>query len=772
MIKALSAVAAFLLLTLSVLSANMAYAQQTEDFTVAEIKLVGLDRVLPGTVLAFVGFDSGDVVDAEVLEATVGRLFDTGLFRDIEVYRDGDTVVINVSENPTINKIRFEGMVNLDPTQVLDLLESQDIANGRVFKRGNAGFIERTVSTFYRQTSRFLATAEVVPVPLEDNRVDLVVDITEGPAAVVERINFHGNQVFAEDDLHELFEIKEAGFINSIFDRDVYTQSGFEGDLDRLRRHYLNAGYIRFVILSTDVQVLPDAGSIEIDIFVSEGAQFRFAEAAFSTTNTTISPAAMQAAVSYQVGTVFSDKEVETTRMALRRLMRQQGHAFATVEVDTRIIDADLEVEVEYTLAAGKVVEVRNIEFIGNNITQDVVLRRQLELLEGETFAIDKLEYSLIRLRRNGYLRDARAFERPAGDDQVDIDIEVDEATRGAFLVGAGYSNTDGLSFKLDFSRNNILGTGNDFAFFVETDGDEHNFNIKLDTPGITDSGISRSVGIFYDVTESDSDDANVTDIDTTGIDLTYTIPYDRNWSWRVGAVVEHNRIHDHEVLLNAPTVPSDNRSSLYVDRFGDKQQFLRLVAGLGFDSRDRAFDTTEGIKFDALTEVAIPPSDVKYYKVRVRGDYYRPLDDERRSLFFAQSQLRYGNKYGNGIYPYYERFSISSGQLRGFDTSEIGPQGDDVAIAGLAAFNTTFELQRQMRIFGTEGVRGGAFVDIAGLWDPESGEKDEGEGLRSSAGLLLKIRTPVFPFALSYGIPLRKKKDDKLQKFQFRIGF
>lgn len=763
--------AAALLVSAALAAGPLPAAAQEGDFAVSRIRLEGLVNVEDSTVLAFVGFERGDTVDDEVLASTVSRLFETGLFRDIEILRDGDEVVISLVENPTISSIRFDGMFNLDDERVLELLDSQDIAPGRIFRRGNSEYIERVILDFYRQNSRFLASVEVITAPEPGNQVGLVVAVSEGPPAVVTEINFHGNEVFSDSELKDAFEIKETGLINSLFDNDVFTREGFDGDLDRLLRLYLNDGHVRFVILSSDVRVDPDAGGIVIDIFVSEGAQYRFSEPVIDLGDADITMEQARAAATYAAGEPFSDRDVNGYRDALRRLMRQEGHAFAAVEAETVINDDTLEVEVDYTLIPDEVAEVNRIRFVGNNLTRDIVLRRQMELVEGETFALDKLEYSLTRLRRSGYLREARATERRVGDDKVDVDVEVQEEGSGNFVIGAGYSSSSGLSFKIDFSRNNIFGSGNDLHLSLGFEDDDRELLFRLEEPGITDSGIKRDFSLFYN-SELAEGSGVPEDIDNYGTALTYTVPIDREWSWDFGGVVELSRIENSAGLINTPSEPFDDMSREFIEQVGPRQQAIRFVAGLGYDSRDRAFDTTEGGRFSVRTETTVPPSDIKYFVTSLNSEYFRPLDEQRRNVLYMRLQGRYGDDYGDGIFPYYKRFYISSGNLRGFDADKIGPQGNNVSIGGQMTMNANVEVERKVRLFGTEGVRLGAFLDTAGLWHDFEHFSDETGDFRSSAGVLVKIRTPVFPIAISYAVPLRKQDGDELEQFQFRIGF
>lgn len=749
---------------------NLPAPSLAEDFVVGRIELEGLDKISEGTVLAFVAFDRGDTIDEEVLAATVARLFETGLFRDVGIVRDGDVVVIELSENPTIRAIRFEGMEELAEDRVTDILAGQDVAVGRIYKRGDDDFIVQAMKSLYGSQSMFLATAQVVTVPLPNNLVDLVVEINEGARVSIGAITFHGNTVFSDAELRDVFELKESGLIDTFFERDVYSESKLAGDLERIRREYLNQGYVRFDILSYDVALDSDTGALGIDVYLDEGVQYSFGAVTFSDDASDLSEEQLVAAATYAPGEVFADRLVQSYRTALLRLLRQQGHAFARVEPVVAIDDASFAVDVKYVLIPDVVAEVRRINFIGNNLTQDLVLRRQLELVEGETFDIDKLDYSLTRLRRTGFLTSVKANERRVGDDQVDVDIEVEERSQGALSVGAGYSNSDGLSFELNFARNNIFGTGNDFSMRARNEKNRNLLSASYREPNISESGITRNVSFFFSEGSASSSSSDIDDTGSIGANLTYEIPIDRNWSWTLGSEVSKNDLNQS---FDDPRCPDDyNQACAFVSRYSNSIKTLQLIGGLTYDSRNSAFSPTSGTRWNIVSRLAMPPSDASYYTINSNVVSYLSLDEKERNILIFDANLRYGAATGNHVYPYFRRFYISSGELRGFKASSVGPTADNVNYGGTLVASGSVELERRVNLFGIEGARAGLFIDAAGIYAKSDNTAFVGEGVRTSAGALLKIRTPVLPLAFSYGIPLTKKNTDVFEKFQFSIGF
>ena len=740
---------------------------QTEDFVVNDISIVGLDKIGNQTVLAFVSFDKGDIIDEKVLAATVSRLFETGLFRNVEIFREGDQVRIEISENPTIRAIRFEGLDELADDRVTEILAGQDIAVGRVYKRGDDDFIEQSMRSLYRSQSLFLATAQVVTVPLDGNLIDLVIEVNEGEEVGILSINFFGNEVLDGDDIKGVFELKESGLLDSFFERDVYGESKLTGDLERLRREYLNRGHVRFEILSYDVSLDSENAGLVIDVFISEGAQYSFGDAIFSESLTGFDEEELRALATFTKGEVYSEQLANSYRDELLRFLRQSGHAFAQVDQNIQIDDANFAVNVKYVMIPDVVAEVRHINFIGNNLTQDLVLRQQLELVEGEVFDIDKLDFSLTRLRRSGYLTSVKANERRVGDDQVDVDIEVAERSQGALSVGAGFSNSDGLSFEVNFSRNNIFGTGNDIFLKARTEDDGNEFSATFREPNITDSGITRNVSFTF--RQGSSGNTSSDDTGSLGGSLSYEIPIDRNWSWTAGAEAVQNTFDASTAAC--PSTDFDLSCAFGV-RYGTKVNTLQLIGGLTYDSRDSSFNPTEGLRWHLGSRVAVPPSDASYYTATSDVDYYLSLDEKDQNILSLDSSFRYGDATGSNIFPYFRRFYLSSRDLRGFDISSIGPQDNNSNVGGRFVAAASAELERRVTVFGVEGARTGLFIDSAGIFDAFGGSDIDGEGYRVSAGLLLKIQTPALPLAFSYGFPLIKEENDTLRALQFNIGF
>lgn len=760
-----------LLLTILLGSGLGTAALAQERFEVSEVEISGLKRIGASTVLGQIGFERGDIIDARIMSQAIGRLYATGLFRDVEVGRSGTTVSIAVTENPTIRTIRFEGMSELDEEKVLELLAGRDIAPGRIFKRGDAEFISEGIETFYEQINYFLTAAQTVTVPLEDNTVDLVVQVTESEKTKVVAIRFHGNVAYAESELLDVLELRTSSLFSGFFDRDAFSDVEFEADLERLRSFYTNAGFIRFEVLSTDISIA--SGGIEIDIFLAEGARYSFAQPEVTAPAAIVDLDEAIALAPFSAGEVFSDQLVENYRASLLSILRDDGYAFAQVEAQTLIDDANLAVVVDVAIDPGQKVIVREINFIGNNITADEVLRMQMEILEGEQFSQDKLEYSLTRLRRTSYILAAQATEIQVAPDLVDLEVEVTETNRGTFLIGFGYSSTEKLSFRVSFQRNNILGTGNDFSINAENSSSKRSLDFDLHQANITDSGISRNFKVYYLDDRPDTTTASSNSFDRIGGRVAYNIPLNREWSWNAGLDANRTKINNATAITTVGPPPAGvtDEAVPFIQEYGDSQFNFTSLIGLRYDTRDSANATSRGILAELNLDLALPPGEVSYYKINGTASYFQAISQDKRTVLNVRGRVGITDSIGSDIHPFYERYAIGSGNLRSFKLSSIVIRDRaGKSIGGRVLATGSVETERTLDLFDGQSVRAGLFLDVANLW-PELGETAPGHGLRASAGVQFKIRTPVFPLSFTYGIPLKKQPGDVTENFQFRIG-
>ena len=746
--------------------ADPAWAQ-AEPFVVEEIRFDGLVAIAPSTALASIDIAKGDVADEASIARTIASLYSTGLFSEVSVFRaDGNVLLIKIVENRTINSVRLVNTDTINADDLLKILEQVGIGVGRIYSTSMKGVIQRIVDRLFAQKSRYLTVSSVTTVPLERNRIDIVITVVDSRSARIAKINIRGAESFSEAELLDLFELKTKGLVSTWFDVDIYSEEALDGDLERLRSHYFNAGFVRFQVKSSDIRLVADTADIEIEITISEGDRYRFGEPAIIGPNP-LPADLIEELKSYQAGDFFSDVASIDYARRLRDALRDVGYAFAKVESQTAINDEQQQVVVSYNMEPGRIVLVNQIEFIGNRETRDLVLRRQMALLEGAAYSRAKLETSLVRLRRTGYLNSVQAVERKLSDELIDIDIVVEEDSYGILLFGVGYSNVDRVSFDASISRRNVLGSGNDFSASVKYTKKESKLNFQLREDFITDTGIGRNLDLNFSEIKPSQDNSKDYAARKIGLMVTYDVPLNDDWSWVASFGLEHSRLLSPEkIRVNSD---ADSNGALdYLSKYGSSAIGANYGLGIVRDTRDSAYLPQDGSIVSAGLQLAAPPGKLRHGSVSLSGRIYRLIVDD--IVAEVNSRLEYGFDYGNGVYPYYSRYYLRSSDLRGFNPYRVGPRDSDTnnSIGGRLLSASRIEINRPV---GSDklNLRGGVFLNVASLWSRPSDFRFS--DFRVSAGVVLRVRTPFAPLVISYGFPVIKKRGDPLQKFQFSLG-
>ena len=416
-----------------------------QSFVVEDIRVESLRRVSTGTVFNELPIAVGDTVDAADTAAAIKRLFATGFFDDVRIERDGGTLVVVVEERPSIADIEFSGNETLKTEDLLESLGGVGFAVGRTF---DPAVLNRTIQELrdsYFAQGRYSAEIEATVTPLERHRVGIHFDIDEGEVARIRRINIVGNQSFEEDDLLDRFESTTRTLFSWLTGSDRYSKQKVAGDLERLRTHYLNRGYINFSVDSTQVSVTPDKRFIYITINVSEGKTFDVGTVELAG-DLIVSPEELLDLVEVREGDVFNRSDVAQTASKVKTRLGDEGYAFANVNPVPEVREDDGLVNLAFFIDPGQRVYVRRIEFRGNHDTRDEVLRREMRQLEGAWVVNRDLDRSRQRLLQLGHFSEVRIETEavPGTSDQVDVIVHVTERASGALLLSAGYAQGPG----------------------------------------------------------------------------------------------------------------------------------------------------------------------------------------------------------------------------------------------------------------------------------------------------------------------------------------
>ena len=751
--------AAFLLL------AVVRAAAQADAFVVGDIRLEGLQRITAGTVFNYLPIKVGDTVDGTRTAEALRALFGTGFFRDVQLERDGDTLVVSVVERPSIGSIEFSGNEELKTEDLLSALEQMGFAQGRVFNQSTFDQVKRELHRTYFATGKYAARITGIATPLERNRVAVKFEISEGVVAKIRQINIVGNAAFDDDDLRDDFELDTTGVFSFITRSDRYSKPKLAADLETLRTFYLDQGFINFSIDSTQVSITPDKQDVYITINITEGGRYVVRDV-YLQGALIVPDEELFDLITVVQGEEFSRKHVTETARRIGNRLGTEGYSFANVNAVPEIDEAQKRVDLTFFVDPGKRVYVRRINFKGNAKTRDEVLRREMRQMESGWISTELVERSRVRLNRLGFFESV-TVETPAvagTSDQVDVDFTVVERPSGNLLLGAGYSDSQGAVFDISVTEENVLGGGNRLRASFNTSKVSRDISVSWLNPYWTVDGVSRGIDVYN--RRTDASDANLADyeLDQLGTGATFGIPISEFTRVNLGFNVEQT-----DFIVD----PFPSREIRDFEReSGDRYITLLATGAWAKDSRNSRFLPTRGSLSRLSAEIAVPGSDLKYYKLFARHQRLFPLPED--FAFVLEGELGYGDGYGGtSALPLTENFFAGGlRSVRGFRANTLGPRdfpygrplGGNLKVVGTAELILPLPFTTDSNTF-----RVTTFLDAGNVYGPK--EDFDFDSLRYSTGIAAIWLSPVGPLTMSFAKPLEKQEGDVTDGFQLTFG-
>ena len=742
-------------------------SRAAEPFVVKDIRVEGLQRISAGTVFNYLPVKVGDTMTEKKSQDAVRALFKTGFFRDVRLESDKNVLIVKVVERPSIAGIKISGTKEMSEADLKKGLKEIGLAEGRVFNKSLLERVEQELRQQYFARGYYAVEIRPTVTPLERNRVDINIEVAEAKVARIREINVVGNRLFSDKQLRKLFTLGPKPWYAPFSSRDKYSKQKLAGDLERLRNFYQDQGFLEFNNDSTQVSITPDKEQIYITVNITEGKKYTVS--GFKLAGTFAVPEKeLSALVGIKPGDVFSRKEVTETTKKITDRLANDGYAFANVNAIPDVDKEKSQVYFTFFVDPGRRVYVRRINFSGNVATRDDVLRREMRQLEGGWYNAAKIERSRVRLQRLGFFDDVNV-ETPAvpgSPDQVDVNVTVKERPTGNLMLGVGYSDTDGLLLNASISQSNLLGSGKELTVSFDNSRSVTNFNINYVNPYYTQDGISRGFNIYSSKVDAAAANTASYTADTRGLGVFFGIPLSEDNSINLGASIENVVLHTN---TSSAQIAQD-----FVARYGSSNTNLKATAGWAHDTLDSTLLPTKGSLQRASLEIAIPGSDVEYYKLTYLAGHYWPLTDT--FTFKVKGEVGYGSGYGStGSLPFYKNFFAGgSSTVRGFRSNSLGPRDSlppNDPIGGnrrvLANMELLFPLPGSSR--DNKSMRLSLFTDGGMVYGP--GEKPDLGQLRYSAGLAFNWYSPVGPLSFSYAIPLNDKPGDQTESFQFTLG-
>jgi outer membrane protein insertion porin family len=738
-----------------------------ESFVVRDIRVEGLQRIAAGTVFNYLPIKVGDAVSDKAVQEAIRALHKTGFFKDVRLERQGEVLIVSVVERPSIGGIHILGTREMPEDDLKKGLKEIGLAEGRVFNSSLLDRVEQELRQQYFSRGFYGVAIKPTVTPLERNRVDVTLDVAEGKPARIRSINLVGNSVFADDDLFDMFSLGPAPWWALFSSRDQYSKQKLAGDLERLRNHYQDRGYLEFTVDSTQVALTPDKEHLYVTINLTEGRKFTIKS--FKVAGKFVVPEAeLRGLVELVPGQVFSRRKVTETTKALTDRLANEGYAFANVNAIPEVDRDKSEVALTFFIDPGKRTYVRRVNFSGNSVTRDDVLRREMRQLEGGWYAADKIQRSRTRLQRLGIFEDVNV-ETPAvpgTQDQVDVNVAVKERSTGSLMFGVGYSDADKFTVNASITESNVFGTGKELNASFDNSKSTTNFSVRYVDPFYTRDGVSRGYSVFRSKVDAAAANTAAYNTDTIGAGVFFGIPLSEDNSLHLGADVENVSIETSSTSANV--------AQQFVAEHGSSNTLVRTTVGWSRDTLDNRLMPTRGSIQSISGEASVPGSDIEYFKLVYQLGHFWPVGDS--ASFRLKGELGYGNGYGNtATLPFYKNFYAGgSSSVRGYQSRSLGPVdpvsgdpvgGDKRVIGNMELFfpmpGASQDTSKSMRL--------SLFVDAGMAYG--NGQKYDLNELRYSCGMAFNWFSPVGPLGFSYGNPFRNRDGDNLERFQFTLG-
>lgn len=744
------------------------------EFTVSDIEVEGLQRVSAGSVFSAFPVSIGESVDQLELAAAIKDLFRTGLFTDIEASRDKNVLILTVRERPSITSIEIEGNKNIETPMLMDALTNAGLQEGQVFRRATLERLELEILRSYIGQGRYNARVQANAETLPRNRVAISLEINEGSVAAIRHLNIVGNEAFDDDTLLDLFELKTTSLWNSLTNADKYARERLSGDLETLRSHYLNRGFIDFSVESSQVSISPDKQQVFIAISLNEGPEYTVSEVNLRG-NLIVDESELRELIPIEEGDVFSQARVTAISELLSRRLGREGYAFATVNGVPEPGD-DNTATVTFFVEPGKRAYVRRINFEGNVSTRDDVLRQEMTQMEGGVASTDRIEFSKTRLERLGFFEtvDVQTTPVPGTDDLVDVNYSVTEQATGSLSASVGFSQSSGVILGANVSENNFFGSGKRVSFGLNVSDSVKSANFSYQNPYYTVDGVSRGFSVFARETDFEEQDITSFLLDEYGGRMNFGYPIDNATRLNFGVGYTFSRVK--EGLFSATEIQD------FIDEEGNDFNNYFLFGSWRRSTLNRGILPTGGYSVSVSADVAVPGSDLTFYKLSQRNDFYQPLNDAQSWVFRARSEIGYGNGYdGRDVMPFYEHFFAGGyGSVRGYRANSLGPRGGQVdgdnttpdPFGGNFLTEASLELIFPTPFAGdSRSMRTAFFVDAGQVFDTSRAFSWTLEDVRTSAGVGFQWITAVGPLAFSVARPLNDISGDDTQVFQFSLG-
>ena len=739
-----------------------------QNFSFSRIDVDGNKRIETSTIITYSGLATDQVFGADDLNRAYQNILASGLFESVEVVPNGNRLIINVNEFPTVNKIAFEGNRRVNDNTLKSIIGLQP---RRVFNPDKVDADRAAIVQVYADQGRLAARVTPKIIRRSDNRVDVIFEIFEGGLTEIERIGIVGNKVFSDRRLRRVLDTKQAGFLRLFVRRDTFLADRIDFD-ERLLTDFYNArGYIDFKVNDVNAELTEENNAYFVTFNVREGQMFRFGDVTLISERSDIDVEDFQIAVSAETGDVYSPTLMEKNLSRLEARATQLGLDFVRVTPRVTRNDADLTLDVEFVLEQGERVFVERIDITGNTTTLDRVIRRQFRISEGDPFNPRLIREAAERIRALGLFGNAGVNAREGTQPgQIIVDVEVEEQPTGSLQLGATYSGDNGFGVVIDYSERNFLGRGQALSFAIRSGVDNQSYEFNFTEPEFLNPELRFNLGLSYG--ETDNQGAAY---DTNSLDITPSLSF---------PISDYSRLSvrgniSATQMLNASGVGSIIEAEANLERVDD--------AGFGFtyryDTRGVGLDPSSGIAVIYNQDFGGMAGDKGAYSkstIRTIGERAIMNEDVVLRGVFEAGWLH----HSEGSSRVTDRFFLPATVLRGFEFAGMGPRQRSIngvindPLGGSKYTVAKFEVDFPLGLPEEYGMSGGAFYHAGNLWDTGATVTNQDDRLeydngswRHVVGATLYWTTPIGPLRFDFTRALKKETHDVERTFDMSIA-
>ena len=782
-----------------------------EEFLVSDIRIIGLQRVSTGSIFNVIPISVGDRIDLRKSSDITRSLFSTEQFDDIQIAKDGNTLIISVLERPSISGIDISGNKALKTEQLIESLDGVGIKEGEVYKRSTLEKVKSELIRSYASNGRYGAGVDIEEIKKPRNRLEIKIVVDEGNSAKIKKINIIGNELFDDEELLRGFELSEGSFFSFLSNDNSYSREKLKGDIETLESFYKDRGYIKFSIESSQVSLSRDMKSIFINFNIFEGSKYSIS-AAEVVGDMPLDDEVYIGILNSLKNITYSQSQITSIEEFFINILGNRGYAFAEVNGVPEIDEENNEVKIIFTVEPGKRTYTRKILFTGNNITQDYVLRREMRQFEGAWSSNNSIEAGKVRLERLGYFKEVNVETTPVPntDDQIDVIYSVEEETTGAIGGNLGYSDF-GLMLGFNLQEQNFLGSGNTVGIAISKNIYSENYNLNFVDPYATKDAVSRGYNIYY--RKTDYGEFNVANYLSNSKGFGFQSGYPLSDTQRINIGITYDKTN-----IDIGSMPAREIWD-FINAEGSIFETLSAQMSWQRITLNRGIFPTAGSSTVMSLSSTIPGGDIDFYRFNIRQKYYKPLKND--FVFGLNLELGYLAPFGDTEEPpFFQNFYAGGPRsLRGFESNTLGPRsteapcyefnysegtcpnlldtdGDDILDAPYynpyanSTYNRRLSIGGNIKIEGSlqlifklpfiedqRSMRSAFFFDFGNVFSDNCKDyqincyKASIEDLRYSYGLGVTWITGFGPMSFAISKPTNAGKYEETKEFQFTVG-